>query len=413
MTAAVSIRLIALFGLAAFVFGCGSHSGALPPVSTSGVSPFVQQQQGSGPWLTYATSFTASAVALGRDGNVWYCEGSLVGRISMTGVTTDFPLPSATCLGITPNPDGNEYFGESGGGIGGIGQITPQGAITLFAGPESGAPSSIETGSDGNVWAVHAGHVWRMTTQGVFTDFSSPGVGGTVGFNQLVRGSDKNLWTFGHSGVGWAVWRIGMDGSTTAFPLSQKISGIASGSDGGIWISQGAHMVRLDPTTGQSISYQLSRVADGYDLTEGPHHLLYFVDRRTTPFTLGRFDIVKLKLRPNQSLANASFGAMTFGPDSNAWITDTGVAQLHVFVVDAMSTDPTSISVAVGSSASLTASEKGVKQPLSASSSDSNVATVSSNGDDSFTVNGVAIGSCTITVSDSKGNSLDVPVTVN
>jgi len=377
-------------------------------------TPFVQQPQGGGPWITFSTSQRAKTITSGRDGNVWYCEGTFIGRITMVGTTTDFQVPSPnSCLSMTPNPDGNVYFGEGGGGGDGIGRITPQGTITLFTGPEAGAQvQSIESGSDGNIWAVVAGHIWRLTPQGTFTDFPDAQIGGGTGFNQLVRGSDKNLWTYGLNGIGWAVWRIAMDGSATSYAFSKKIWGIASGSDGGIWISQGSHMVRLDPNSGQTVSYKLSRVVDGHDLTEGPHHVLYFIDERTSPFTLGRFDIVKLKLKSSESLANAAFGELTFGPDSNAWITDTASDQLHVFVVDAMSTNPTSISVAVGSTASLTATEKGYKQPLSASSSDVNVATVSSNGTDSFTITGVAVGSCTVTVFDSKGNSIDVPVTV-
>src|SRR5262245_26204002 len=91
-------------------------------------------------------------ITTGPDGNLWFTEWSscisspsgcprdAIGRITTSGVVTDFPLPAgSTARGITAGPDGNVWFVASGS-VGFnpptnpyIGRITPSGTVTQFA----------------------------------------------------------------------------------------------------------------------------------------------------------------------------------------------------------------------------------------------------------------------------------------
>ena len=75
-------------------------------------------------------------------------EGNRVGRITMSGAITEFPIPSAT-----------------------------------------GSPTNIAVGPDRNIWFTKGASVGRVTPDGVITEFpmSAPNVGGTG----LTAGSDR------------------------------------------------------------------------------------------------------------------------------------------------------------------------------------------------------------------------------
>src|SRR5207247_7190699 len=87
-------------------------------------------------------------ITAGPDGNLWFTEGSgnKIGRISPTGVISEFAVPTANTpygpsagpLGITAGPDGNLWFAEINGFK--IGQITPAGTIREFCLPTSNRP---------------------------------------------------------------------------------------------------------------------------------------------------------------------------------------------------------------------------------------------------------------------------------
>src|SRR5262249_30273352 len=75
-----------------------------------------------------------SAIALGRDGNLWFAETrqNSIGRITPRGKITEFGIPSSKGepRGITAGPDGNLWFTE--GGSNKIGRISTSGKITEF-----------------------------------------------------------------------------------------------------------------------------------------------------------------------------------------------------------------------------------------------------------------------------------------
>ena len=88
--------------------------------------------------------------------------GSGIGRITTTGVITQYFLPTQSngVSGITASPDGTLWFTESGqSGTGSkIGRITTSGVITEYSLPvDNSSPYSITAGSGGAFWFTEYG----------------------------------------------------------------------------------------------------------------------------------------------------------------------------------------------------------------------------------------------------------------
>jgi len=349
---------------------------------------------------------------------MWICNGSngTIDRIAQDGAATQYPLPSGdVCGSVTPNPDGNVYFGwfnTQNSLAYGIGQITPLGIMRLFnvTGSDGQSVDTMTSASDGNVWSATNGtDIWRTTPQGGTTVFPS-----TVSWGVIVRGADKNLWgTFSTPRGFTGIARISVADGSVAQMYSGAAFGIVGASDGGIWFGQGNAMARLDPATGDVISYPIDRTVYPYYMMQGRAGLLYFLDTRWFPPHLGRYNIRTHKLFKDLNLQGSHFEHAALGPDSNIWISDFRSPQFNVYVADLITPTPSSITVGVGQSTPLSVTEKGYTKSLSATTSDPAIATVTQTGSNQFSVTGVAVGSCSITLSDNKGNSEEVPVTVN
>jgi virginiamycin B lyase len=74
-------------------------------------------------------------------------DGNRVGRITMDGTVTEFPIPSQTGspINIAVGPDRNIWFTKGGA----VGRVTPDGTITEFPlpGPNAGG-TGLTAGSD-------------------------------------------------------------------------------------------------------------------------------------------------------------------------------------------------------------------------------------------------------------------------
>ena len=105
-------------------------------------------------------------------------------------MTTGFSTPA----GIASGPDGNIWFTEEAGNN--IGRITPSGVITEFPIPTAATlPTAIVTGRDGNLWFTESlvNKIGRVTPTGVFTEFPLPAFLGAFS-NGIAVGPDGNLW---------------------------------------------------------------------------------------------------------------------------------------------------------------------------------------------------------------------------
>jgi virginiamycin B lyase len=140
------------------------------------------------------------ALAAGPDGNIWFSEfhASKIGRITMGGAVTEFPLPRQDSGpgDITAGADGNMWFVELNGTIDGrvvagnrVGRITMRGEISEFPIPSAtGSPTNVAVGPDRNVWYTKGATLGRVTPDGVITEFPLPAGARGVG---LTAGSDR------------------------------------------------------------------------------------------------------------------------------------------------------------------------------------------------------------------------------
>jgi streptogramin lyase len=183
-------------------------------------------------------------IAAGPDGNLWFAEerGNRIGRISTAGEIVEFALPQSNSgpHTITAGPDGNLWFTEENGNR--IGRITPDGIVSVFSVPTSGSsPKGIAAGPDGAVWFVEtvAHKIGRITTAGAITEFGLPNGSQPL---RIAAGPDGNLWftEFGTNKIG----RITPAGAVTHFAIPTPgagASGITAGPDGAMWFTEGDH----------------------------------------------------------------------------------------------------------------------------------------------------------------------------
>src|SRR5215472_12834498 len=143
-------------------------------MSPPSVSNDVVQTQGSGPWLSFVTPDQhALGIAPGPADDVWYCDGvaNALYRVAMNGTLTKYAVPnSGFCAFVTRNPDGNLYFGEvdTTTSQSGIGRFSESGAYTFFPAVNNtgGQLFAITSASDGHVWGLANGSLWRLNSDG-------------------------------------------------------------------------------------------------------------------------------------------------------------------------------------------------------------------------------------------------------
>jgi len=189
------------------------------------------------------------ALTSGPDGNIWFTINPINGWETRRIGTINPASPHAITLfavvvppmgdfygGIAAGSDGNVWFTEYFGNK--VGRITPSGVITEFDLPTPASyPGSLTLGADGNMWFVEGTNkVGRITPSGVITEFDVPDYPGGI-----TNGPDGKIWiTMGSSSIG----RVGTDGvlvSTFSLPhgvYSQPL-GITMGPDGNVWFTEG------------------------------------------------------------------------------------------------------------------------------------------------------------------------------
>ncbi len=140
-------------------------------VGNSSNCPKVQRVTLDGTVTDFPISSANGVQAVGSDGarNVWFTAGfgitrpyAFVGRISPNGKMRMFPISQPTTTAdpvagaIVLGPDGNMWFTQPY--VGQIGNITPQGKVTVYPVPDAVYGSSwiqvsgITLGPDGNMW---------------------------------------------------------------------------------------------------------------------------------------------------------------------------------------------------------------------------------------------------------------------
>jgi streptogramin lyase len=261
---------------------------------------------------------------------------------------TEFALPTGgrAPAGITAGPDGNVWFAESAG-PGGIGRITPLGAITEFTAGLSGPAEGIALGPDGNLWFTEPAQekIGRITPTGTITEFSLPaGPLGGPKPAEIVAGRDGNLWFTIFSGQG-GIGRITPTGTITEFTSgltpNSKPQGIAAGPDGNLWFTETANPARIGRITPEGtiteFSAGLTANSKPQSVAAGPSGNLWFTEeanpgrigRITTAGTITQYETgLPTNIRP-EGITAANDGNLYFtefnNPGEIGKITTAGV----------------------------------------------------------------------------------------
>jgi virginiamycin B lyase len=224
-------------------------------------------------------------IAPGPEGDLWFSENlreRRIGKIAPDGKVTKFKmLPKGVEPGgLVAGPDGNVWFTFEGGGFassgGGIGRITPKGAVTLFPEPSglSGSPFEIIAGPDGDLWFDHAAiftptgqTIGRITTSGQISEFSA-GLTDSSAVTNLTAGTDGNVW-FADESSNPAIGRITPEGQITEFSAGLApdeypiIFGPEPAADGNLFFSANQpHRIAVEQITSAG---EISRPPLGLD----------------------------------------------------------------------------------------------------------------------------------------------------
>lgn len=238
----------------------------------------------------------------GADGNVWFIGLHSIGRITPSGVITEFKEgPEGLKSGSVPEDltlgsDGNVWFTDNGT-TKAIGKITPSGSISeISAGvSQTGAPSNIVEGGDGQIWFVNAASpeaIGHVTTGGTIEE--SP-LQPQSQVEDITLGPDGNLW-FTDKGIqsigtitkeGGVITEFKIEGLPSAMPEE-----ITAGADGNLWFSdEGKSAIgRINPTshTIEEFTQNIQPGGQPTTLTPGPDGNIWFIDQLSSQRAVGR-----------------------------------------------------------------------------------------------------------------------------
>jgi streptogramin lyase len=306
----------------------------------------------------------------GPDGNLWFTEqnGDIggIGRISPTGQVTEFHTGislKSEPVEITAGPDGNLWFTEESGAIG---RITPDGTVTEFSAglTSDGDPHGITAGPDGNLWFTEfGGAIGRITPAGVITEFRT-GLPADSAPKDITSGPDGNLW---FTDVNGSIGRITPAGAITEFRtgllFTGEHGGITAGPDGNVWFTAQFGQVGRITTAGVVTAFSTgitpgSRLAA---ITLGPDGNLWFTEgigdrigQITPAGTISEFS--------TGITAGSAPDGITAGPDGNLWFTELSANQVGRLALPAAAAAGTTTTL----STSLTSAVFGQSEVLTA-----------------------------------------------
>jgi uncharacterized repeat protein (TIGR01451 family) len=304
----------------------------------------------SGPAIVeYPITSTAGAgphgIVTGPDGGLWFAEGGVnqIGRMSTTGVSTQFALPFAggqrIPTAITLGPDGALWFTVEGNAQ--IGRITTAGQVIEFPLPlATTVAPSITTGPDGALWFAESnGHIGRITSSGQITELPLPTP--TAQALAIVAGPDHNLWFTESTGK---IGRITTAGQVTEFTLpgGAVAGGIATGPDGALWFTESTGKIGRITTAGAIMTFSIPSGATATNIAPGPDGNLWFTEASSS--VVGRITSAGQVVEYPVPSAPSGIEGLISGPDGNLWFTEPQANQIGKVATGAVSRSVTSTS---------------------------------------------------------------------
>jgi len=323
--------------------GGATHSAADITEYPAQVSPF-HNGLGGGP----------EEIAAGADGDLWFTDGgSAVYQFS----------PSRSCVNqftvsnegvstndITAGPDGALWFTQGAGGNPGggapyfdadIGRITTSGVLTDFTVPSSAVATpgldGITVGSDRNLWFTEVGEnqIGRITTSGAVTEFRLPAgnVLGDQGGGNAETAADSIA-----AGPGGDVWftepgshAIGVISTAGQFlhkyPVSGVPLGIADGPGGAMWFTDAVTPWKIGRITPAGTVTEFSAPSAPWSIVEGPDHNMWFTESNGADTGLGCITATgQIALHPEPTPGGNPDGVAV--QDGSIWFAELNADQL-------------------------------------------------------------------------------------
>jgi streptogramin lyase len=295
----------------------------------------------------YASGARPDAITAGPDGNIWFADGSDIGKITPSGTKTEYPTAGGAHA-ITTGPDGNVWFAKSEPAE--IGKITTSGAITEYSLPAGSYPVGIVTGPDKNLWFTDwkTAKVGRITTAGTITEYSLPAGSYPGG---ITAGPDGNLWFTIYRGEGIIgksnedqIAKMTTSGVITEYALpveenQPQPSDITAGPDGNLWFTTGCGApcyIGKMTTTGTLTRNPLLAHHPTSGITVGPDGNIWY---SMSGSALGRMS-TSGRYSEGPLPAESQAGNVTAGPDGNLWLADWGTNKISKVVPTPIESDP-------------------------------------------------------------------------
>jgi streptogramin lyase len=272
--------------------------------------------------------------------------------------------------------------------------------------------------SDGSIWVNGGNEIQKITSGGVVTQYPVPS-GRSV--TALGVGSDGDVWftelqhcppqcykrrMFGKITLGGTITEYNYYNHRSTFIGEDMVMG----HDGALYTIYGAYgkMLRILPNgTTQEVD---GAGVGGSTLIAGPRGDFYTIGLHAALYEGGpNMSAHFLQQPPNGPDARD----LVLASDGNIWITQQNLNSIAVYLRHQIRPVPTSISVGVGNSQSLSISETKYDEGWQVVSSNPSIASVSMVSMTQYNVTGVSTGSCSIVITDTMGNQRAVPVTVN
>jgi hypothetical protein len=274
--------------------------------------------------------------------------------------------------------------------------------------------------ADGYLWCGDtASGIWRISTSGQVQS-TSVGIGGP--YVAKAASPDGKMW-FLQESSGRTLFSIDSSLNVTSYSVGSNNTGLTYASDGGLWFVEKSVLARVDEKTGEMTTYSLKTSIDAVDIVQAdPSDLaISTITSKLVTFDMKSHKVVYAQFIPNgldvfHGREDRNLPTMTLGPDFNLWLQDGSSNQnIAVCTIRVLTVKRATVTLSVGGQQALSVSEMQYMKPsFTATSSNPDVASVPSGSSPSkFNVTGTGTGSCSITISDTRGNSTSIPVTVN
>jgi streptogramin lyase len=227
---------------------------------------------------------------LASDGNLWFTDDAVpaIGRITPSGEITEFtgPLTSESRpQGLVAGPGGYLWFADNDS----IGRISIDGTITEFPLAPKSNPEHLVLGPGGNIWFtdLYPTAIGRITANGETTYYTT-GLEFSSELNEMALGREGDLWFTNDNEQEPGVGRVTPSGEITEFKTGLEVEsaphGLVLGPEGNLWFSdngKGKAVARITPSgevslfTG-NLGEECGRGCGPYRIINGPEGDLWF-----------------------------------------------------------------------------------------------------------------------------------------